>query len=542
MLALDDFYNTGECPEMVTTIRDNPWPKQKPPRKTQNQVCVTPRINIRLRASLSGVKRKIGLVLALIGGALIVPSAGSATPYSAATFVTVGHNVASGMSKTQQEMALVAFNGYYALDNAPGAYFFVDTNVYVTDGGSKRRYVVSLIVSLDGMTSRSVNFSGRFDGKHLTQRSAGEPSFDLVFDRAPNRLGPTVNLSGTISLPGQAPTATSGATYDNPIPFSFWGGQTYYAPATAPGGKPTVAVVMGKNGELFYDKGSSGKSLMKIKSYRYNLDMYYFKFTGGYLIMGTAGESGLTINDMGEKDGKVVSQRALVTHPRANTPSAGVENWYPKPTDGPALIDFSGYYSIATKKYPNAFISIEGEDLVDPELSPVSLSRVLISVSLNKKTVKSWYYDTASQMTFNGAVLTMPKQRITLRFQREDNPRTGGLFHMMGKIKDRKVQGSSPFNAVPLSVFAGSMSDTAGQHMLVITKNGDVSLDGQVIPNYQYVPTMYILAGPLPGSTVVPQEVTLLSLGYTGTNGTTAIVTTDYGTPQAKTFTVYAIP
>jgi len=299
---------------------------------------------------------------------------------------------------------------------------------------------------------------------------------------------------------------------------------------------------MGKNGELFYDKGSSGKSLMKIKSYRYNLDMYYFKFTGGYLIMGTAGESGLTINDMGEKDGKVVSQRALVTHPRANTPSAGVENWYPKPTDGPALIDFSGYYSIATKKYPNAFISIEGEDLVDPELSPVSLSRVLISVSLNKKTVKSWYYDTASQMTFNGAVLTMPKQRITLRFQREDNPRTGGLFHMMGKIKDRKVQGTSPFNAVPLSVFAGSMSDTAGQHMLVITKNGDVSLDGQVIPNYQYVPTMYILEGPLPGSTVVPQEVTLLSLGYTGTNGTTAIVTTDYGTPQAKTFTVYAIP
>lgn len=439
-------------------------------------------------------------------------------------------------------MALVAFNGYYALNNTPGAYFFVDTNVYVTDGGSNRRYVVSLIVSLDGTTSRSVNFTDGFDGKHLTQRSEGGPSFDLVFKRGPDKLGPTVKVSGTISLPGQAPVATSGATYDNPIPFSFWGGQTYYAPAPASGGKPTAAVVMGKNGELFYDKGSNGKSLAKVKSYRYNLDMYYFKFTDGYLIMGTAGESGLTINDMGEKDGKVVSQRALVTHPRASTPSMGVENWYPKPTGGPALIDFSGYYSIATKKHPNAFVSIEGEELADPELSQESLSRVLISVSLNKKTVRSWYYDTAGQMAFNGAVLKMPKQKIMLRFKREDNPRTGGLFHMMGKINEHKVRGTSPFNAVPLSVFAGSMSDTAGQHVLVITKTGDVSLDGQAIPNYQYVPTMYILAGPLPGSTVVPQAVTLLSLGYSGRNGTTAIVTTDYGTPQAKTFTVYAIP
>ncbi len=488
------------------------------------------------------MKFKVVLVLALIGGLLVVPSPAAAIPDLAPTIATARGDVPSGMSKKQQKMALVAFNGYYALNNSPGAYFFVDTNVYVSDGGSKRRYVVSLVVSLDGKTSQSVNFTGRFDGKRLTQRSAGGPSFDLMFNRQPKKLGPTVRVSGTISLPGQAPAATSGATYDNPIPFSFWGGQIYFAPALMPGGKPTVAVIMGKNGELFYDKGAAGKSLVRVKSYRYNLDMYYFKFTDAYLIMGTAGQSGLTINDMGEKDGKVVSQRALVTHPNASAPSTGVENWYPKATGGTALVDFSGYYSIATKKYPKAFVSIEGEDLTDPGLSTESLSRVLISVSLNKKTVKSWYYDTAGQMTFNGTVLRMPQQGITLRLTRDYDPRTGGLFKMTGQINERNVQGSSLFNSVPLSVFAGSMSDSAGEHVLVITKAGDVSLDGQVIPNYQYVPTMYILAGPLPGSTVVPQPVTLLSLGYSGTNGTTAIVTTDYGTPQAKTFTVYAIP
>ncbi len=488
------------------------------------------------------MKFKTALALALVGGVLVVPSPAAAIPALAPTVATARGGAPSGMSEKQQKMALVAFNGYYALDNSPGAYFFVDTNVFVTEGGAKRRYVVSLVVSLDGKTSQSVNFNGRFDGKHLTQQTVGGPSFDLMFKRQPKKLGPTVKVSGTISLPGQAPVATSGSTYDNPIPFSFWGGQTYYESAPGSGGKSTAAVVMGKNGELFYDKGSNGNSLVKVKSYRYNLDMYYFKFTGGYLIMGTAGQSGLTINDMGEKDGMVVSQRALVTHPNASAPSTGAENWYPKVTGVTALMDFSGYYSIATKKYPNAFVSIQGENLADPELSSEDLSRVLISVSRNGKTVKSWYYDTAGQMAFNGKVLRMPKQGITLRFERDFDARSGGLFQMTGKIKERNVQGSSPFNSVPLSVFAGSMSDSAGEHVLVITKAGDVSLDGQVISNYQYVPTMYILAGPLPGSTVVPQPVTLLSLGYSGTNGTTAIVTTDYGTPQVKTFTVYAIP
>ncbi|MDQ1246463.1 MAG: hypothetical protein QG597_831, partial [Actinomycetota bacterium] len=95
---------------------------------------------------------------------------------------------------------------------------------------------------------------------------------------------------------------------------------------------------------------------------------------------------------------------------------------------------------------------------------------------------------------------------------------------------------------IPVSAFAGTMTDKAGQHTLVITPSGDVTLDGQAIPNYEYVPTMYILAGPLPGTTPDNQPVTVLSLGFSGASGRTAIVTTSAGTPQAQTFTVSAIP
>jgi hypothetical protein len=83
-------------------------------------------------------------------------------------------------------MAVVGFNGYYTLNNTSGAYFFVDTNVPVTESGAERRYVVSLVVSLDGKVSQSVNFTGGFDGKRLTQQTVGGPSFDLVFKRASN--------------------------------------------------------------------------------------------------------------------------------------------------------------------------------------------------------------------------------------------------------------------------------------------------------------------------------------------------------------------
>ncbi len=501
----------------------------------------------------AGIGRSVALLIVLCAFSVSVVGAADIAFADSAT----SKKQQKSMSNWQQKKALIAFNGYYSLSNSPAAWFYVDTNMYVSPGSSKPKYVVSLRVSLDGKTSQSVDFKGRFDGKHLIQRTAGGPSFDLMFKRKADRLGPTATVSGTITLPGQTPAASSGVTYSNPIPQSFWGGQTYYAPASKPGGKPIAAVKMGKTGELFYDNGSNGKPLVRVESYRYNLDMYYFKFTGTNLIMGTAGQSGFAMNDLFTKDGVAVS-RSLMTQPRASKPGTG--NWYPQfhlsqgPTslnirEGATLSDFSGYYPIPTKKHPKAFVSIQGVDLTlipgiestVPGASPGSLYRVLISVSVDGKTVESWYYDTGRQMTFDGRVLRMPKQGITLNIKRHYSPQAGTLFTMTGKIKQRDVQGSSMFNTIPLSTFAGTMKDKSGQHELVISTTGDVIFDGQVISNYEYVPTMYILVGPLPGTTIGNKPPILLSLGYDGAAGKAAIVTMDYGTPQAKVVSVFAI-
>lgn len=455
---------------------------------------------------------------------------------------TARGDVVTAMTKKQQKLALIKFNGYYTLDNAPGAFFFIDTNEHVSRGGASRKYVISLVLSLDGTTSKSVNFNGQFDGKRLIQQERGKPRFNVILKRKPNKLGPTASVSGQFTMPGQASTTTSGVTYDDPIPASFWGDHTYYTQTTTPGQKLTPAVKIGKEGDLFFRKGTTRKPWVKIKSYRYNLDMYYFKFPGTALVMGTAAQSGMTINDMTQRGGKTVSQRSLVTNPRATAPTTGVTNWYPNTPGSAQLSDYSGYYSIATRKHPRAFISIQGENLAAPELTSDYLSRVLISVSLDGTSVQSWYYDTAGQMSFANGVLKMPAQNITLRFKRQANRKAGSLFSMKGKVQNRQVSGTSRFNSIPLSVFAGTMTDKAGQHTLVITEAGDVSLDGVVIPDYQYVPTMYILAGPITDPEIDPQPVTVLSLGYSGKNGKTAIVTTDAGGPAQSTFTLTAIP
>ena len=68
--------------------------------------------------------------------------------------------------------ALRAFNGYYALENAKGAFFAVDTNILIQNGSSTPIYDVALLVSLDGKTSAHFPFAGTFDGTHLVQKSA----------------------------------------------------------------------------------------------------------------------------------------------------------------------------------------------------------------------------------------------------------------------------------------------------------------------------------------------------------------------------------
>lgn len=472
-------------------------------------------------------------------------------PFVIAALVTALAALASGLAPAtaapardaapSQTGALMAFNGYYVLDTNPDAFFYVNSTMTATDYGTRRTYSISLDLSLDGQTSVSVPFTGTFVGNRLVQRSARGPAIDLRFTRAPDAIGPTASIAGTITLPGQRPVRVTGTTYSNPTPASFWADQVYFQPATAAGGAATPKVRMTRGGGIYYRSLATGR-WVKAKSYTYNLDMYYFALKDRDLIMGTAGASGKVANQMLTQPGASSGPDDLLTFPDAAAPTTGSANWYPNLTGGTQLADVSGYYPIGLGSNPHAFVSIQASLLADPSLSPDDLSRVQISVSTDGKNVRTWYYDVLGGMTFDGKVLRMPAQGITLSFVRRYDARTGTLFTMRGTIDGKRVFGQSSFNSIPLSAFAGTMRDKAGQHTLVITSEGDISLDGVPIPNYEYVPTMYIVAGPIPGTTLPAQPVTLLSLGFSGGSGRTAIVTTNVGTPQAQTFTVSAIP
>lgn len=499
-----------------------------------------------------------GILIASSLAALLVPGvAHAAEPGTSATSET------TVSAAEQQKQQLIAFNGVYSLANTTNGFFAVDTNMFVSAGRAAPRYVVTLAVSLDGKTSQKAVYDGRFDGRRLRQSTPGGPTFDLTFTRNSRRLGPTATVAGTVTLPGQPPASISGVTYDNPITPELWGGHTYYLKGSG-GGAPVPFVRIEKNGDVFYNPGSGRGRLAPVKSYTYNMDEYYFSFNteGGQnatFIMGTAGQAGLTMNNIVYDKGQVVSQRSLVTMPEAPAPKA--MTWYPELSltqSGEAfsvgtyttIADLSGYWPIESDKGNGAFVAIQGENLtLAPGIeqtiagsSPGQLYNALISVSLDGKSVSSWYFDLSKGMTFDGRTLRMPRQRIELTFTREYDPKTRSLYRMAGRIGDRQVAGSSLFNNTPVGAFAGTLTDATGKHVMTVTADGVVVLDGQVIVNYDYVPMMYILAGPLPGTTLIPQPVTEISFGHAGAQGMAAIVTTGLGTTAMQTFNMYQVP
>jgi hypothetical protein len=463
----------------------------------------------------------------------------------------------------QQKQALIGFNGVYALANTANGFFSVDTNMFVSMERATPRYVITLGVSLDGKTSRKSTYSGSFDGRRLRQASPGGPTFDLIFTRNSRKLGPTASVAGTVALPEQPAATISGVTYDNPITPELWGGHTYYQVGRG-GGAPVPFVRIEKNGDVFYNPSSTRGKLAPVNSYSYNMDEYYFSFDtedgkNATFIMGTAGQAGLTMNNIVYDNGQVVSQRSLVTMPKAPAPKA--MKWYPELSltqsgetfsvgTYTTIADFSGYWPLQSAKGNGAFVAIQGENLNfapgTPDTvagsSPGQFYNALISVSLDGKTVSSYYFDISKGMTFDGRTLRMPSQRITLTFAREYDPKTRSLYRMTGTIRGQDVTGSSLFNNTPVGAFAGTLTDATGKHVMDVTAAGVVVLDGQVIENYVYVPMMYILAGPLPGMTLTPQPVIEISFGHAGAQGMAAIVTTGLGTPSMKTFNMYQVP
>lgn len=498
--------------------------------------------------------RFLAILIAISAAVLSVPGVAHASaPMTPATMSTA----------EQQKQALIGFNGVYALANTANGFFSVDTNMFVSADRATPRYVITLGVSLDGKTSKKATYSGSFDGRRLRQASPGGPAFDLTFTRNSRKLGPTVSVAGTVTLPGQPAATISGVTYDNPIAPELWGGHTYYLVGSG-SAAPVPFVRIEKDGDVFYNPGSTRSKLTPVNSYTYNMDEYYFSFDtedgrNATFIMGTAGQAGLTMNNIVYDNGQVVSQRSLVTMPEAPAPKA--MKWYPELSltqsgeifsvgTYTTIADFSGYWPIESAKGNGAFVAIQGENLNfapgTPETiagsSPGQFYNALISVSQDGKSVSSYYFDIAKGMTFDGRTLRMPRQRITLTFTREYDPKTRSLYRMTGKIRGQEVTGSSLFNNTPVGAFAGTLTDATGKHVMTVTGDGVVVLDGQVIENYVYVPMMYILAGPLPGTTLTPQPVIEISFGHAGTQGMAAIVTTGLGTTAMKTFNMYQVP
>jgi hypothetical protein len=431
-----------------------------------------------------------------------------------------------------QTKALMAFNGYYTLNTAAGAFFAIDTNVYIKSGSNVPTYVLDFLVSMDGKTSVLVPFNGTFDGTHLLQQSGTLDGVDinLTFTRTDGSDGTTVLCSGTIALAGKSAVAVQGSTYNNPIPLYLFRGDYYEISPNSV--YPLKVMSIGESYQLLYDGGSNNGVLKPVPTYVYNLNMYYFSFNQGSnavsLIMGTASSNGFACNNMVVASG-VVTTRALLTIPKS---TVAPFKFYD--IGNSQLAGFSGYYQIPSTAAPLAFVSIQAQYATALEIIDWDLYFIMISVSLDGVTCNGYYYDPFT-MTFENNTLTMPNQGITITFTRKYDPDNGSLVTINAVINGKTVKGNTLFNPVPLTVFGGVPMTNSKGDTLTVTNNNEVVYNNTNMDGIIYVPLMYILAYPKDSPKV------LMSFGTDGLKGNTCIVT-DNRTGTQITSVVNAIP
>lgn len=454
---------------------------------------------------------------------------------------------------------LIAFNGYYTLDTAPGAFFAVDTNIIVVDGFPI--YDISLFVSLNGISSSQYSFTGSFKDNRLVQHSMRYEGIDidLLFTRTDGSDDHTATCAGKITVPDGNPVTVSGYTYNNPIPPAMYAGSYYTAPqgeafqdnTAAQGASPHKApqhttppvMTIGDQFQVSYDYGD-GRGLQPVSSYVYNMNMYYFVFspptvhnhghaaTGNTtinLIMGTAAAKGFACNNM------IVTHtsttiRSLYTIPDANPPASTV---YYNDSSVLALAGLSGYYPLPAIS-PLAFLAVQAT--YKTAGSGVRY-QVAIVVSMDGRTSESCYFDPAT-MSFANNELTVSTTDLNLQvtFKRAYDARRRSLVTATGS-----VQGHGPLtaynllNPVPLMAFGGRPLADAGSDCLVLESETKVTYNGVEMDDFIYVPLMYILAWP----TAKPKVE--MSFGTSGLRGNTCIVMDGRALP-VSTAIVYAVP
>lgn len=441
----------------------------------------------------------------------------------------ISHQPSVFLTPNPDTLKLMPFNGYYALGNAAGAFFAVDTNMLVSPKSPEPVFDLTLIISLDGKSAARYPFTGTFDGTTLNQTLEAEGlSIKLTFTRMGEGFGPVASCSGSITLPKQATASVSGATYNNLIPASLFAGDYY---VTTPSGSPIKVMSIGSDTQLYYDNGSNDGQLNPVTTYVYNMNMYYFTFKQQnntvQLIMGTAADKGFACNNM--TVGISLVTRSLLTIPNAQTPQIELYD-----LSGCQLADFSGYYAISNTESPLAFVSIQAQYATLLPDTGWDLNFVMISVSLDGITSQGYYFNPFT-MIFDGETLDMPQQGISLKLTREYNLQNGSLVSMNGTINGQTISGFTLFNPVPLSVFGGVPMTNSQYDRLTVNNDNSVTYNGTDMNSIIYVPLMYILAYPADNPTVV------MSFGTDGTHGDACIVTVNANTATPKTTSVWAI-
>lgn len=430
--------------------------------------------------------------------------------------------------------SLMAYNGYYSLeDTSAGAFFTVDTNMVITNGGQPV-YHISLIISLNGKESGIFSFTGSsatFDEATATLKwtqQAGStivaPDLDITFKHVNDGSGVSASFTGTISLSGQSAFSGTGITYNNIIPVSMYEGNYHDTQAS---GNPLVMQIQPNFGLTYLNLLASGQPTA-VDSYIYNMNMYFFSFQRDNfnikLIMGTSAGGGLVSNDLTDYNKKGSSpvprnlQTILTTKkmdPELNSKSK-------------ELMQYAGFYRIksttANALAAGAFLSVEGIYTVKS-----SGTEYKVEVGLSTDGVSSKVFTIDSTMTFDGTTLTIPAynlhtEDITIIFDRSYvvNGNHGSLVSISGKIGDTPYTGSTPLNPVPLKAFSGvEMTSTDKTESLTIINDSQLIYQGLTIKELLYVPVMYIVAfdAEVPGNTV------MLSLGTDGGKGNTCIIT-----------------
>lgn len=410
--------------------------------------------------------------------------------------------------------ALMAFNGYYSMTHAKGAFFTIDTNMYIKEGSSSPIFDLTLLISMDGITSVRIPYFGTFDDNHLKQglKLLGSYKIDLTFVRTDKNDGSVATFSGTIAPRYSVPVVVQGTTYNNPIHCSVFEGE--YS------SNESVSVVhLHKNYKISYDYGSGTGNLENVPSYTYNLNMYFFSFSKGVesirFIMGTAAAHGLVCNNMIVNAKGKVSQRTLQTIQHPKQEPKGFPN-----LNSNYLAAFSGYYQL-TSVSEKAFISIQAEYATIT--GRIDAYVVLIGISMDGKTSTGYQFN-EKDMSFENDTLTMKDQNITLTFKRKYKLlQQGSLVSISGSVNGTFVNGYTYFNPVPLSVFGGVTMTDAKKSQLIVVNDNSLKFNGTLMDKILYVPIMYILAYP------TEKPTTIMSFGTDGRKGNTCIVTDTSG-------------